>query len=119
MVVKSQDHDFHPDSVLTHSGVLLVEQGELFVSMVTSKVASDCIVDDLQHMWTSSKARFPKVGTLLLDLDNGPENNSHRTQFIQRLVQFADENQVNVRLVYYPPYHSKYNHRTLLRSIGE
>ena len=28
---------------------------------------------------------------------------------MQRLVQFADAFQLNLRLAYYPPYHSKYN----------
>ena len=51
----------------------------------------------------------PKVDTLLLDLDNGPENHSRRTQFIYRLVQFAQATQLTIVLAYYPPYLSKYN----------
>lgn len=47
--------------------------------------------------------------TLLLLQDNGPENHSRRTQFMQRIVQFADDCQLTIRLAYYPPYHSKYN----------
>jgi transposase len=42
-------------------------------------------------------------------MDNGPDNNSHRTQFIKRIVDFAYSNSLHVRLGYYPPYHSKYN----------
>ncbi len=45
----------------------------------------------------------------MVNLDNGPENNSRRTQFMNRLTQFADEFQIDVQLAYYPPYHSKYN----------
>lgn len=41
--------------------------------------------------------------------DNGPENSSRRTQFINRLVDFGANESVNISLVYYPPYHSKYN----------
>ena len=84
-------------------------KGELFISMVESKATSDCIVDELQHVWDLVKPRFPLVRTLLLDQDNGPENHSRRTQFIRRIVEFADSNQLNIRLAYYPPYHSKYN----------
>jgi transposase len=40
---------------------------------------------------------------------NGPENQSHRTQFMKRMVDFAQEYHLHVRLAYYPPYHSKYN----------
>ena len=107
--VKALDHDFQPDQVLTPAGILLPKHDELYISMVESKATSDCIVDAMQHVWDTVKPRFPEVRTILLDQDNGPENNSRRTQFMKRIVAFADDNQVNVRLVYYPPYHSKYN----------
>ena len=45
----------------------------------------------------------------MLNLDNGPENHSRRTQFMLRLTQFVDQFQLTVDLAYYPPYHSKYN----------
>ena len=32
-----------------------------------------------------------------------------RRQFLKRMVQFADWSGLELRLVYYPPYHSKYN----------
>ena len=41
--------------------------------------------------------------------DNGPENHSRRTQFMQRLLECAQTYQMTIRLAYYPPYHSKYN----------
>jgi transposase len=44
-----------------------------------------------------------------LNQDNGPENNSRRTQFISRIVAFAHQAKLNIYLAYYPPYHSKYN----------
>lgn len=53
--------------------------------------------------------RFPKVTTLLINADNGPETHSRRTQLMHRLVAFADQQQLTVQLAYYPPYHSKYN----------
>ena len=46
---------------------------------------------------------------LVLNVDNGPESNGHRTQFLARLVAFADASGLRLHLVYYPPYHSKYN----------
>ena len=107
--VKALDHDFNPELVLTPFGLLLPKYGDLFISMVRSRCTSDCIVDQLQHVWSTIKLRFPMVSTLLLDQDNGPENHSRRTQYIKRIIEFADINQVNIRLAYYPPYHSKYN----------
>ncbi|KAB8333698.1 hypothetical protein SD80_012250 [Scytonema tolypothrichoides VB-61278] len=76
---------------------------------VTSKVTSDCLVDRIEEWWNEVGERFRHVTRLLLNLDNGPENHSRRTQFIQRLVQFVDKTGLTVELAYYPPYHSKYN----------
>ena len=72
-------------------------------------MTSDFIVDILEIWWESNRERFASVQTLLLNQDNGPENHSRRTQFMKRIVEFSQKYQLNVRLAYYPPYHSKYN----------
>ena len=90
-------------------GLLLPELDELFLYAVASRVTSDCLVDRLVQWWERVRGRFAHITTLVLNLDNGPENHSHRTQFMQRLVQFAQHFRLRVRLAYYPPYHSKYN----------
>ena len=108
--VAAADHDFNPDARVTPFGFLLPKYGDLFLSLGTSKITSDFIVDRLEDLWqTLLRPRFPLVTTLVLNMDNGPENHSRRTQFIKRLIDFVAENQVTVQLAYYPPYHSKYN----------
>jgi transposase len=82
---------------------------EFFVYDVTSKVTSDCLVDCLSRWWKVVQHRFATITTLVINLDNGPENHSRRTQFMQRVVAFVRETNLTVRLAYYPPYHSKYN----------
>ena len=42
-------------------------------------------------------------------MDNGSESGGRRTQFLYRMVQFADDIGKPIQLLYYPPYHSKYN----------
>ena len=42
-------------------------------------------------------------------MDNGPESSGVRTQFLQRMVQLADQIGKPIQLLYFPPYHSKYN----------
>jgi hypothetical protein len=44
-----------------------------------------------------------------IKVDNGPESSGVRTQFLKRMVEFADHTRKIVQLLYYPPYHSKYN----------
>lgn len=53
--------------------------------------------------------RMAGIKRLVINLDNGPECSGHRRQFLQRMVAFADREELEVRLIYYPPYHSKYN----------
>jgi len=106
---KACDHDFKPDATLTPVGIFLPASDELFIYGVTSKVTSDCLVDRLVQWWEAVRDRFAHITTLVINLDNGPENHSRRTQFMRRLVEFVHQYGITVRLVYYPPYHSKYN----------
>ncbi len=103
------DHDFQPEATVTPVGLLLPELDELFLYGVTSRVTSDCLVDCLTPWWERVRGRFAHITTVVINLDNGPENHSRRTQFMARLLAFAQQSGLTVRLAYYPPYHSKYN----------
>ena len=107
--VKALDHDFTKGEKITPFGILLPDYDRLFIYLTQSKVTSDFIVDRLQECWHEVKAEFPQVTTLLLNQDNGPENHSRRTQFMRRMTDWVDDEQLTVQLAYYPPYHSKYN----------
>jgi Rhodopirellula transposase DDE domain len=109
VAVKAADHDFQPEAQLTPFGIFLPEQDEVYLYFTASKLTSDFMVDCLIACWVSLRERFPQITTLVLNLDNGPENHRRRTQFMQRLTEFVDDFQVTVDLAYYPPYHSKYN----------
>jgi transposase len=103
------DHDFKPEASVTPVGLFLPKTDEFFVYDVTSKVTSDCLVDCLLQWWQAVQHRFAHITMLVINLDNGPENHSRRTQFMQRIVEFVRQTNLTVRLAYYPPYHSKYN----------
>jgi Rhodopirellula transposase DDE domain len=106
---KAADHDFKPEATLTPFGIFLPEHDDLWLYMTRSKVTSDFIVDRLEQWWGEVRLRFLRVKTLVINLDNGPENHSRRTQFLKRVVEFARKYGLIVQLAYYPPYHSKYN----------
>jgi hypothetical protein len=72
-------------------------------------VTSDFIADLIEDWWGRNRGRFKGKKKLVLDLDNGPENHSRRSQFLLRMAQLAQKEQITVVLAYYPPYHSKYN----------
>lgn len=89
-------------------GILLPASDDVWFYFTESVVTADFIADRLDDLWPEFRRRF-RPHTLLLNMDNGPETQSRRTQLIKRLVDFARVNYVNLELAYYPPYHSKYN----------
>lgn len=107
--VAALDHDYQADATLAPIGLLVPKLDEVVMDFVRTPATSDAIMDTIDGFWRQNVARFDGVTMLVFNLDNGPENNSRRTQFVQRVVQFVDEHQITVRLAYYPPYHSKYN----------
>jgi transposase len=106
---KAADHDFKPEATLTPFGIFLPQYDDLWLYMACSKVTSDFIVDRLEQWWQEVRLRFLSVKTLVINLDNGPENHSRRTQFLKRVMEFARRYGLVIQLAYYPPYHSKYN----------
>ncbi len=90
-------------------GILNLLTGLVVIVLGTSHETSDFWVDCLRLWWERSKGEWPGIRRLVLRLDNGPANASNRRVWLKRLVQFASESGLELRLVYYPPYHSKYN----------
>ena len=112
VVIKALDHDFVEATDKIHLlGFYLPEISEtyFFVLPNTPHLTADAIVDCLEKLWEDLRPRFPRINRLLINIDNGPESHSRRTQFIKRLVDFVDDAQLKLSLAYYPSYHSKYN----------
>jgi transposase len=76
-----------------------------FGTSETSDFWCVCLKAWLQSVRSVNKG----IHRLFIYLDNGPKNSVVRKQFIRRLVEFADWSGLELRLIYYPPYHSKYN----------
>lgn len=106
---KALDHDTNFDSILKPFGILDVQTGLLTIVFGNSSETSDFIVDALMIWWQANKHLYLHIKELVINLDNGPQNSSHRTQFIKRITEFADKTCLKIHLTYYPPYHSKYN----------
>ena len=107
--IQAADHDFKPIDTVTPFGIFLPASNELWLRFVCSKLTADAIVDGLEDWWQQVKARFPHIHRWVINVDNGPEHHSRRTQFMARLVTLAQREQITIQLAYYPPYHSKYN----------
>jgi hypothetical protein len=109
VAVKALDHDMCPKEKLVPGGILEPVTGRSFLFFGTSYKTSDFMADGVLRWWEERKQDLPGVKHLVINLDNGPECNGRRSQFLLRMTEFADMTGLCVRLVYYPPYHSKYN----------
>jgi hypothetical protein len=108
--VKACDHDFGGEAKYIPCGLLDEETGQLSITFGGSAKTSDFIMDVLEAQWHALPAHEQRATTQLqLKMDNGPESSGVRTQFLHRLGQFADQIGKPIQLLYFPPYHSKYN----------
>lgn len=91
-------------------GILEEERGQLHITFGSSYKTSDFIVDALEAWWAAlDETEQVAMARLQIKMDNGPESSGRRTQFLQRMVTFCDAIGKPIQLLYYPPYHSKYN----------
>lgn len=102
------DHDPPAQEKMVPFGILSVATGALMLLFGWHET-SDAWVDALKSWWLRTRKGQGHIKRLVIYLDNGPKNSGRRTQFLKRMVQFADWSGLAIRLVYYPPYHSKYN----------
>lgn len=107
--LQADDHDTEWLAVLVPFGILNTETDQLSLYFGQSAETSDFIVDCLHHWWQDHQAQYRHLEELKINLDGGAATRSDRTQFIKRMVEFSQATGLNIHLVYYPPYHSKYN----------
>ena len=107
--VKAYEKDQHWEHKLVPLGILEINSAIGTVVLGNSHETSDFIVDGLEKWYELRKHDIQNYHTLEIYLDNGPSVNSSRTQFINRIMEFACITNLNIHLLYYPPYHSKYN----------
>lgn len=107
--VKAWDHDMRPKDKLAPGGILEPLTGKATLFFTSSNKTSDFLVDGLLLWWDERKQHFPDLKRLVINMDNGPECSGRRSQFLLRMVEFSDVTGIEIRVVYYPPYHSKYN----------
>jgi hypothetical protein len=106
---KADDHDQEWQSVLVPFGILNLDNDGLSIYFGQSAETSDFIVDCLDWWWQDNQVHYPEVEEWVINLDSGPATRSDRTQFIKRMVELARKTAIRIRLIYGPPYHSKYN----------
>jgi Rhodopirellula transposase DDE domain len=104
------DHDLGLHEKYIPCGIVDEDSARLRITFGSSFKTSDFIVDALEAWWAAlEEAEQVTMARLQIKMDNGPESSGVRTQFLHRMVHFADQIGKPIHLLYYPPYHSKYN----------
>ena len=107
---KASEHDFGGTAKYIPCGIVEEDTAQLYVTFGSSAKTSDFIVDTLAAWWQGLPAQEQHtIERVQLKMDNGPESSGVRTQFLYRMVQLVDTIGKPIQLLYYPPYHSKYN----------
>jgi hypothetical protein len=106
--IKALDHDTTFDCTLKICGIKDLKTNETFISCTkyssTAEFKVDCIEEYIKY-----KNQTCQLKCLKIFLDNGPENSGRRLLWLHKLYLLAVKYNIVIRLVYYPPYHSKYN----------
>ncbi len=107
---QANDHDMGCKEKYIPCGIVDEDNGQLHIIFGSSYKTSDFIVDNLIHWWeTITPEQRQDTELIQIKIDNGSESSGVRTQFLKRMVEFVDQIQRPIQLLYYPPYHSKYN----------
>ena len=107
---QASDHDMGCKEKYIPCGIVDEDNGQLYINFGSSYKTSDFIVDSLIEWWktiTPQQRRDTKL--IQIKIDNGSESSGVRTQFLKRMIELVDQINRPIQLLYYPPYHSKYN----------
>ena len=104
VLVEACDHEL-TNRCLIPFGILDLKTNQSYFYNFKNKPTSEAIVDAIED-YIKQNQKYNKISILL---DNGPDNSGVRTAFLKGLVDLANKYKKKIRLIYYPPYHSKYN----------
>ena len=107
VVIEAVDHEL-TNNCLIPFGILDLKKNTPYFFNYTSKPTSLDLVDCIEEFYVEQYLNSG-INKLMIFLDNGPDNSGVRTIFLSGLINIAKKYNIKIELVYYPPYHSKYN----------
>jgi len=106
------DHDFASfaqGQIIPH-GIYDVNDHAGYITFGTSKDTSEFVCDNLFRVWTEHlQYRYPKAHTIMVLCDGGGSNACSHYIVKQDLCKLSKRLNMNILMVHYPPYCSKYN----------
>jgi len=109
---KSLDHDFgtFSDGQIVPHGIYDVAKNVGYVTIGTSHDTSKFVCDNIKRVWNEHlHAQYPNANTMVILCDGGGSNASSHRIVKQDLMRLSSELDMNLLVMHYPPYCSKYN----------
>lgn len=104
VTINACDHEL-TNKCLIPFGILDIKNNQTYFYNFKNKPTSLAIVDCIEDYIRQNR----QYENIIILLDNGPDNSGVRTAFLKGLVDVSNKYKITIELVYYPPYHSKYN----------
>ena len=109
---KSLDHDFatFSDGQIVPHGIYDVTKNVGYMTIGTSHDTSKFVCDNIERVWNAHlKEQYPEANTIVILCDGGGSNSSSHRIVKQDLMKLAFRLDMNLLVMHYPPYCSKYN----------
>ena len=109
---KALDHDFlsFADGMIVPQGIYDVGTNTGYLTIGTSHDTAEFVCDNIARVWTEYlQWQYPDADTICLLCDGGGANSSLHHVFKQNLMKLAKAIGMNILVMHYPPYCSKYN----------
>ena len=105
--INAVDHEL-TNNCLIPFGILDIKTKKPYFFNYKDKPTSLDLIDCIEEFYVKEYGNRDKNKLYIL-LDNGPDNSGVRTIFLKGLIDISEKYNIEIELVYYPPYHSKYN----------
>lgn len=109
---KSLDHDFatFSDGQIVPHGIYDVTKNVGYMTIGTSHDTSKFVCDNIERVWNEHlREQYHGANTIVILCDGGGSNSSSHRIVKQDLMRLASKLDMNLLVMHYPPYCSKYN----------
>ena len=109
---KSLDHDFgtFSDGQIVPHGIYDVTKNVGYLTIGTSHDTSKFVCDNIERVWKGHlRKQYPEANTIVILCDGGGSNSSSNRIVKQDLMELASKLDMNLLVMHYPPYCSKFN----------
>jgi hypothetical protein len=110
--IEASDHDYPylADLKIAPHGIYDMKKNKAYINIGTGAETAEFICDSLRIWWNNhGKNDYPNADEILIFCDAGGANSYRHNIFKVELQKLANEINMRLKIVHYPPYTSKWN----------